>query len=121
MSSHADMKQVNWRRTVTKLTDQEIRIKLDVLAEAMGRFYHVHGVKKYDPHFRPDTDANDDYAVLEWMQGTYEPNQIEAAFDHQGFGHRWVYEIGNYAQAALDLINGEMDKCEDCAALKVMT
>ena len=97
--------------------------RIKKLAEAMGRPYCYHdGTTAPNVHsyFKPLTDANDDYAVLEWMQGTYEPDQIEAAFDHQGFGHRWVYEIGNYAQAALDLINGEMDKCEDCAALKVI-
>lgn len=62
----------------------------------------------------PEQDANDDYAVLEWMRETYEPQQIEAAFDHQGFGHRWAYDVGSYAIAAFDLISGRIGACPHC-------
>ena len=62
----------------------------------------------------PFTDANDDYAVLEWMRDTYEPDLIEAAFDHDGYGHRWAYEVGNNAKAALIILNNEMTDCIDC-------
>ena len=107
---------------MTKLTDQEIRIKLDVLAEAMGRFYHVHGVKKYDPHFRPDTDANDDYAVLEWAktQGFefYKKFLIELAM----LITSRVQTEGPLADLGTELHFGNQKKGDYArAALKVMT
>ena len=41
--------------------------------------------------FDPFTNPTDDYKVLEWMRDNYETQEIEIAFEHQGFGHRWVY------------------------------
>lgn len=64
--------------------------------------------------FDPLTDANDDYAVLEWMLDKYRSYEIEKAFDHNGFAHRWVYSTGYYAESALTLLNGDMKECEEC-------
>jgi len=65
----------------------------------------------------PFTDANDDYAVLEWMRVTY--NTYEYLMEHQGDkwvnfitaldgsgdeGHSCCYQIGDYARAALKVI-----------------
>ena len=55
----------------------------------------------------PENDANDDYAVLEWMRKTYQPNSIynKVAYD---FAHSLSepasYQIGDYARAALKVI-----------------
>ena len=68
----------------------------------------------------PETDAADDYRVLEWMRENYTSHEIDLAFDHIGYGYRWVYDVGTYAQAALSLIGGDADDCEECAALKVI-
>jgi len=62
----------------------------------------------------PFTNAADDFACLQHMIEKYEPDLIEAAFDHQGFGHRWVYEIGNYGEALLDIHDGNVQVCPDC-------
>lgn len=60
------------------------------------------------PPFYPFTDANDDYAVLEWMRrgdGDAETYRLfKDAFDDDyvdGYGRWWLYEIGDYARAAL--------------------
>ena len=57
--------------------------------------------------FDPFTDANDDYAVLEWMRGSDNSLQSES-FDFIIFGNavkhgRW-YQIGDYARAYLRVI-----------------
>ena len=74
-----------------------------------------------DPDLLPDpfTDANDDYAVLEWMQVTF--NTHEYLMGHQGDrwvdfiaaldgsgdeGHACCYKIGDYARAAFQVISG---------------
>ena len=107
--------------------------RIKKLAEAMGwvnsigpRGFESHGKGWYSPtcdwsvelSFDPFTDANDDYAVLEWMRVKYEPDEIELAFDHIGYGHRWAYDVGTYAAAALALMGGEIVRCSDCVALK---
>lgn len=87
----------------------EDRIKL---AEAMGWRQTLAGWVAPDgshkrasidrPYPPPDpfTDANDDYAVLEWMRKGG-PNE---AMDHLLFWHAQDYKIGNYARAALKVI-----------------
>ena len=60
----------------------------------------------FDDHnrpFDPFTDANDDYAVLEWSRtnlGVAE--QVEM---HCQMGHSADYTIGDYARAALKFID----------------
>ncbi len=48
----------------------------------------------------PFHDANDDYAVLEWMRDN-------PMFDSYKIylGNRWDYQIGDYARAALRVID----------------
>ncbi len=107
------------------------RIKL---AEAMGwQAYVSEGFVEYDLDKRvyrqesdlpdPYTDANDDYAVLEWMR-EYRAQHID--FESEGGFLKWVefsrvlsicrdkanilphpavdYRIGDYARAALEVI-----------------
>jgi len=69
------------------------------------------------PHELPDpeNDANDDYAVLEWMRQTYEHNSKErmlfGIYLAEQFGvtkeklNFLNYQIGDYARAALKVIN----------------
>ena len=91
---------------MTKLTDQQIRIKL---AEAMKVEYwrsEVFGDALGLPD--PLNDANDDYAVLEWMRrgegdaDTY--GRFKNIFEGDyidGIARWYLYEIGDYARAAL--------------------
>ena len=59
----------------------------------------------------PFTDANDDYAVLEWMRGKYAGNEDDTPWDSEWFtfkdalGNAIDYEIGDYARAALKVIS----------------
>ena len=94
------------------------RIKL---AEAIGvdlRTYKCGGTGAVHYDFDPFTDANDDYAVLEWMRVTY--NTYEYLMEHQGDrwvdfiaaldgsgdgGHSCCYQIGNNARAALKVLD----------------
>ena len=76
------------------------RIKL---AEAM-KLPAIESVKKHGMHvgwFDPFTDANDDYLVLEWMRET---ESVYCAYDE--IEHEWSldYQIGEYARAALKVI-----------------
>ncbi len=84
------------------------RIKL---AEAMGQpikdsvMYFGHKFTLFDPF----TDANDDYAVLEWMRGRKEDlSDPEWGADWYKFskeiGYGCWYKIGDYARAALKVI-----------------
>ena len=88
------------------MSNEQDRIKL---AEAMGweslvddptknmRWRLPNGLDIYRA-FLPDTDANDDYAVLEWFRGG---NNIGAC-DYPVWD--WSpdkYQIGDYARAAL--------------------
>ena len=109
------------------MSDQQRCIKL---AEAMGLEKRNESVEGIYPDcdgpnlpfysyswFSPLTDANDDYAVLEWMRVTY--NTYEYLMEHQGDkwvnfitaldgsgdeGHSCCYQIGDYARAALKVI-----------------
>ncbi len=98
------------------------RIKL---AEAMGRPYKSHDgttAPNVFQYFDPFTDANDDYAVLEWMRSR-QPNKLASPIVIMSVCE-WVetwkewdafynalpecladdYEIGDYARAALKVI-----------------
>ena len=93
------------------------RIKL---AEAV--FYgHVSVNGKLREDFDPFTDANDDYAVLEWMRSF---NTYEYLLEHDdrwvdfivaidasdnGEGHKANYQIGDYARACLKVIATEQE------------
>ena len=50
----------------------------------------------------PFTDANDDYAVLEWMRNNDEPLAGLALCNPMA-----DYKIGDYARAALKVIDGD--------------
>ncbi len=62
--------------------------------------------RESNPSFYPFTDANDDYAVLEWMrQKTEFHKPTEDRFSiHQYLPTAWNYQIGDYARAALRVI-----------------
>jgi len=64
----------------------------------------------------PFTDANDDYAVLEWIRNSAdEPRFTDfrdalRAMNYIDSGaHRnsWSYEIGDYARAAISVLRGQ--------------
>ena len=102
-----------------KLTDQQIRIKL---AEAMG----WHKATSLDIWCRPEdvdrkgknynngelpdplNDANDDYAVLEWMRD--QPPIMKDGYLHLPYcdamddALAYEYEVGNNARAALKVM-----------------
>ena len=71
----------------------------------------IYGTQKADLVFDPFTDANDDYAVLEWMRGDKRPDRKyhpewsyfnqELALIMDEFSD---YTIGDYARAALKAI-----------------
>ena len=85
------------------------------LAEAMGWTVCADGKTGFEGDSRhrrilrnPFTDANDDYAVLEWMRN--KPD-IECAsgypwteFMHMNEQEAHQYQIGDYARAALKVI-----------------
>ena len=53
--------------------------------------------------FDPFTDANDDYAVLEWMRAQDTTTAVKMTTAHN---HHWSdYQIGDYARAALMVID----------------
>ena len=98
------------------MTTEQDRIRL---AEAMGLestefngktvfcckdSRYVGGYSDWDD-FDPFTDANDDYAVLEWMRGG-EPidNPMWKAL-RKGPFVCYHYRIGDYARAALEVID----------------
>ena len=90
------------------MTDQEKRIKL---AEAMG--WTSWNARWLTPDHKtitdlpdPFTDANDDYAVLEWMreQATWVVGDVSDQFCDQLEWNCWEYQIGDYARAALKVI-----------------
>lgn len=79
------------------------------LAEAMGwkcpfndpgncLKHHYHSeIKVPDPF----TDANDDYAVLEWLKTKKNYSQLGELFEHREIAR---YKIGDYARAALKVL-----------------
>ena len=53
----------------------------------------------------PYTDANDDYAVLEWMRKeNNKPWQFELSQLDGRKRYKWDYQIGDYARAALKVL-----------------
>ena len=104
------------RASMSKKTDQD-RIKL---AEAMGWTCHATGNKEgrvwMPPDFgdffdkrdaviapclpNPFTDANDDYAVLEWINSHTAYSFRQPYWE--AMTHRiWSYRVGDYARAVL--------------------
>ena len=93
----------------------DYRIKL---AEAMQTPYHFNeGGTLYIGLPDPFTDANDDYAVLEWMRQTFNTyehlttNQkdtwvefADALESHPDNGLKACYRVGDYARAAIQVI-----------------
>ncbi len=57
-----------------------------------------------EPIFDPFTDANADYAVLEWMRNK---DDFSAFADQLRHRDRIDYEKGDYARAALKVLNDE--------------
>ena len=51
--------------------------------------------------FEPFTDANDDYAVLEFIRGEHFVTYFTAYLEHE---YTQDYQIGDYARAALKVI-----------------
>jgi len=83
------------------------------LAEAIG--YGKAGTKEPCPYcgeltdFDPFTDANDDYAVLEWMRNEPQINVVRDAFvrelrDNIEMAGTASYVIGDYARSALKVL-----------------
>ncbi len=80
---------VGWDKVVFSIPGEPDRV-----------FWH-HPQKGIFTHVPPDpfTDANDDYAVLEWMRRhahDYGPMMSKHS--------AWLYQIGDYARAALKVI-----------------
>jgi len=59
---------------------------------------HMRSVRYKNPP-DPFTDANDDYAVLEWMRNCSEIKDTAVNWKSQ-----FTYQIGDYARAALKVI-----------------
>ena len=94
--------------------------KIKLLAEAMGLTMYKDGKRSLfivhhranDGHFDPFTDANDDYAVLEWMRTFKDTSEHSMYGNFVGndiglptvFKFRGDYKIGDYARAALKVI-----------------
>ena len=104
---------VNFTRSDITVSNQ-YQIKL---AEAMGwteTKYHrwLSPAREMRCDFPPDpfTDANDDYAVLEWMRDKprylhNEADEIEwCTFSCELPNDSWSYQIGDYARAALKVL-----------------
>lgn len=64
--------------------------------------------------FDPFTDANDDYAVLEWARENVSNDRWTLGQwkkfrrgIHNQFRKPWMYEVGDYARAALSVLSSE--------------
>lgn len=82
------------------------------LAEAMGYTHdewgnQVDGKRVF--HFQPENDANDDYAVLEWMREYHDENDCSAADSSFELTEKMLcdYQIGDYARAALKVLDDD--------------
>jgi len=51
----------------------------------------------------PFTDANDDYAVLEWML----VRTPDSSHGRIYLGNKWDYKIGDYARGCLKVLNND--------------
>ena len=56
----------------------------------------------------PFTDANDDYAVLEWMRNNWTITQLYESIDW----HAVNYKIGDFARAALKMLERVLEEHE---------
>jgi len=65
------------------------------MAEALG------GPETYIEPFDPFNDANDDYAVMEWIRKQHFVTYLTAYLEHE---YTQDYQIGDYARAALKVI-----------------
>ncbi len=107
------------------MNTKEKRIKLALamgwkhcqMRENLQRDCWEHPVRKswFDESELPDpfTDANDDYLVLEWFRSQAEdakakgkpyPNELWEMSEQMNKGNRLTYQIGDYARAALKVI-----------------
>ena len=77
------------------MNTEQLNDRIKILANAMG---------KSSPHFDPFTDANDDYAVLEWMREHNSKEKFDALNDLSLMRY---YKIGDYARAALRIIDND--------------
>ncbi len=87
------------------------------LAEGSVRWHTPSGAicaAVIDLPFDPRTDANDDYAVLEWaktqdadFQYKFQMALHDLTTDKWFSGSSWNYTIGDYARAALKVIGNE--------------
>ena len=82
-----------------------------------GKNWRAPGDKRFRYKEPPDpfTDANDDYAVLEWMRSDYRWGQFKEALIElrkidvpwHGSQYTWNYKVGDYARAALTVLGGQ--------------
>jgi len=81
----------------------EDRIKL---AEAMGRNPGMYAPNFDTPIFSPFTDANDDYAVLEWIKNgaTWTVGDFSDRVCDELRWECWEYKVGDFARAALKVL-----------------
>jgi len=83
------------------------------LAEAIGtdlRTYKCSGTGAVSYDFSPFTDANDDYAVLEWLRASHEAGNFNTetwgkCASRIAFNTGLSYQIGDYARAALKVLD----------------
>ena len=93
----------------------KIRAKL---AEAMGwertkydRWLSPSREMRCDDPPDPFTDANDDYAVLEWFRAKEKPkHSAEWCEFWMGLNHSASYEIGDYAKAMISALDRQETK-----------
>ena len=78
-----------------------------LIAETIGRDSGCYAPNYDTPIFDPFTNANDDYAVLEWMRSKY-PDRCDTGINgdiaDEFLGIMVYYQIGDYARAALKVL-----------------
>ena len=98
-----------------EVTDQDrIRLAKAMGIDPNGGYVSADHAREYGVIFDPLTDANDDYAVLEWAIEEYGGEKMEKALRHVGMADLWAYEVGTWSQATLAIMNGEIDTCPCC-------
>ena len=99
------------------MSDLSDRIKLaeaifQTVEDGMADVWVVHDGETYPRRFDPFTDANDDYAVLEWMRTRRDSllakdadawHKFMAAIHETAFCTS-LYKIGDYARVALKVL-----------------
>lgn len=96
--------------------NEAMKVKPDFAPAYTRRGYMVTPKGDLRYNFDPFTDANDDYAVLEWMRENWQGKEGHYGHWHQtalSLWWRWdeyavvvPYQIGDYARAALKVIDG---------------